>query len=302
MDDTVQVKSEKLSVTVRSLEDASRSDLGRAWRRCSRMAKQQAGNFYYAFIFLPAEQRRGIEALYAFCRAGDDAVDNEQDDSTSLLQRLRHKLDICYRGCYIDDLTLALAHAAREFNFEKQHFDNLLLGIESDLTVRRYTIFEDLRLYCYRVASTVGLLCLQIFGCDNPQSRLYAENLGMGMQLTNILRDIREDFERDRIYLPLEDLERFSILDKELFLPSNAHRLKELVRLEAERAESFFTEAEGYLEPWMRRKLFAAAIMGAIYRRILSEIIKLDQFDHRAELSGADKLSIARRIFNEAFM
>ncbi len=302
MDDAAQVKSKKTSVKVRSLDDASRSDLGRAWRRCSRMAKQQAGNFYYAFIFLPTEQRRGIEALYAFCRAGDDAVDDEQDDSTSLLQRLRHKLDICYRGCYIDDLTLTLAHAVREFNFDRQHFDDLLLGIESDLTVKRYTTFEDLRLYCYRVASTIGLLCLQIFGCDNPQSRLYAENLGLGMQLTNILRDIREDFERDRIYIPLEDLESSGILDEELFSPSNAHRLKELVRWEAERAESFFSEADSYLEPGMRRKLFAAAIMGAIYRRILSEIINLDQFDHRAELSGAAKLSIARRIFNEAFL
>ena len=256
---------------VRSLGDASREDLLRAWRYSSKLAKQRAGNFYYAFIFMPVNQRRGIEALYAFCRAGDDAVDEEHGDRAGLVNRLRRRLDICYRNCWVDDLTLSLTHAINSFGFERRHFDDLLLGIESDLTVKRYPTFNDLRLYCYRVASTVGLHCLKIFGCDNSRSRSYAENLGLGMQLTNILRDVREDFNRGRIYLPQEDLQRFGITDQELFSHSNAHLLKELIHWEA-----------------------------AIYRRILTKITELDQFEHRVELSGSDKLSIARRVFSEA--
>jgi len=307
MDSVVQIEVDPYQDSIRPLSDASPVDLARARRNCAELAKLAAGNFYYAFIFMPAVQRFGIEALYAFCRAGDDVVDapgtspenaegSNAENKLNMLTRLRRRLDLCYQGFYVDDLTLSLSDALGRFRFERDHFDDLMTGIETDITVKRYPTFGDLRLYCYRVASTIGLLCLKIFGCDTSQSRQYAENLGIGMQLTNILRDIREDLDRDRIYLPGEDLERFGIDESELFIPANSDRLVKLVRWEAERAESFFQQADSCLEPGMNRTLFPARIMGSIYRAILDRIKSMNRFDSRVELSKSAKLTIARRI------
>ena len=294
---TEKVKTDKL----KTLAEATSSELATAKKMCAGLAKREAGNFYYAFIFMPEEQRAGIEALYAFCRAGDDSVDNEKSQEPDLLESFRRRLDLCYNGQYLDDLTLALAWAIERFKFDRKHFDNLLLGIESDLFVKRYETFDELSLYCYRVASTVGLLCLRIFGCDTPESRLYAEKLGIGMQLTNILRDIREDYDRDRIYFPREDLVRFGINDGDIFAADYRENLRKLVLCEASRAENFFVEAESHLTEETNKPLFPARIMAAIYREILSKIVVLDCFDRRVELTNLIKLSIARRIFEEVF-
>ena len=286
---------------IKSLDDAPDDELKEAWRKCREIAKRAAGNFYYAFIFMPKAQRRGIEAVYAFCRLGDDAVDDECRDRAGLLARLQQRLDLCYRGLYNDLQTLALSHAVRQFGFERRHFDELLSGVESDLTVTRYPTFSELRYYCYRVASTIGFLCLKIFGCDTVKSRQYAENLGIAMQITNILRDLKEDYERGRIYLPQEDLEKYGIAESELLAPSNRERLIELVRWEAERADGYFEKADSYLSHSLSKTLFPARIMGAIYRRILDKIRGLRSFNRRAELSGKEKLRIARSVFRETF-
>jgi len=285
---------------VRSLEQATAESLDRAWRSSAEIARRAAGNFYYAFIFLPVDKRRGTEALYAFCRVGDDLADDARSGKTARLEGLRRRLDLCYSGKYCDDLTLALADAVRRFGFERGHMDELLLGIESDLTVTRYQTFTELRLYCYRVASTVGLLCLKVFDCDTSAARSYAENLGIGMQLTNILRDLYEDHSRGRIYLPQDELVRFGISDGSLFTPENRPCLVELVRWEVQRAEQFFETAEAALTPELSTPLFAARIMGAVYRRILHRIAELDRFDRRVELPKREKLSIARSIFRES--
>ena len=288
--------------SARSIEDADALELAEARRKCAEIVRNSASNFYYAFVFLPEDQRYGIEALYAFCRAGDDAADASSDsDSTGLIDRLQRRLDLCYKGMYIDDLTLSLADAVKRFKFDKQHFNDLLLGIKSDLTVKRYSTFDDLYRYCYLVASTVGLLCLKIFGCDNPQSRKYAENLGIGMQITNILRDLKEDMDRDRIYLPLVDLEKFDLTEENLFEPAQHRKLVELVRWEVKRAEDFFQLADSYLQPEMLKPLFPARIMGVIYSKILDRIGKTDRYDKRVELSTAEKFSLARHIFVKAF-
>ena len=288
--------------SARPIEDADAVELAEARRKCAKIVKDSASNFYYAFVFLPEDQRYGIEALYAFCRVGDDAADaSSAGDSTGLIETLQHKLDLCYKGMYVDDLTLALADAVKRFTFDRQHFNDLLLGIKSDLTVKRYSTFDDLRLYCYRVASTVGLLCLKIFGCDNPQSRKYAENLGIGMQITNILRDMKEDMDRDRIYLPLDDLKKFNLTEENLFDPAQHRNLVELVKWEVKRAEDFFHRAEGYLQPEMLKPLFPARIMGIIYKEILEKIGKTDRYDIRVELSTTEKFSLARHIFIKAF-
>jgi len=284
---------------ISKLEGASAEELNRAWQHCAIITRRHAGNFYYAFIFMPAEKRRAIQALYAFCRIGDDAVDEAQGDPRKIIELLRYKLDLCYNGRYIDELTLALSHAIKQYAFEKKHFEELLLGIEMDLSVNRYQTFDELRVYCYRVASTVGLLCLKIFDCDTENSRQYAESLGIGMQLTNILRDIREDIDRDRIYIPLEDLERFGVKESDLVNRVNNKDIKDLVNWEAERAGSFFTEAENCLTHGMRRKLYPAMIMGDIYREILNKIVADDKLEKRVELTRKDKIKIARRIITD---
>ncbi len=287
------------------LENASQKEMKQAWKSCAQIAKLSAGNFYYAFMFLPEHKRQGIEALYAFCRAGDDLaddiIDGDSKDDANLREllfvRLRDKLDLCYQGKYSNDQMLALCDAIDKFRFDRIHFDELLTGLESDLIIKRYTTFDELRLYCYRVASTVGLLCLKIFECDTVASRSYAEYLGIGMQITNILRDIHEDLDRDRIYIPQEDLKRFDLTDENLFDSENADKLKELVHFEAERALDYFAKADAELTPEMHSPLIVARIMQAIYLTILDRIMLLDKFDERVELSKWDKLKIARQVY-----
>ena len=286
-------------INIHKLEDASPAMLEEAWKSSAEIARKNAGNFYYAFIFLPASQRHGIEALYAFCRTGDDFSDEIGGDKERLFEIFRERLDLCFRGLYCDKLTLSLAHAVDKFQFDRMHFDEMLEGLESDLTVTSYPTFEKLRQYCYRVASTVGLLCLKIFSCDNEASRRYAENLGIAMQLTNILRDLREDLDRGRIYIPQTDLQRFGFNDQKLFAADKAESLLKLVQFEAERAESFFSAAEAELTPKLISPLIAARIMGGIYKRILAGIVKQKKFDKRVELSRWDKMAIAKGVVAE---
>ncbi len=287
-------------MTDKALDSADSREIEEAWKHCADVARRAAGNFYYAFLFLPRELRRGIYALYAFLRAGDDAADDDSNgDPQTLLLRLRQRLDLVYSGRYCDRLTLALAQAHRRFIFPREPFEEMFRGLEMDLTIKRYPTFADLRLYCYRVASTVGLLCLRIFGADTPEARRYAENLGIGMQLTNILRDLREDQQRGRIYLPAEDLARFNLPEEEIFAASRAAQLRELVLWESQRTREYFQEAERWLPRELRGKLAVAQIMGAIYKAILDRIAAADRFDRRVELSRREKIAIGYRVLAE---
>ena len=291
--------------TLRSVSEATEEELKRAWDSCARIAHENAGNFYYAFIFLPQQKRQGIEALYAFCRAGDDIADDlviqmDSDDvKRDIFANLRTKLDQCYDGKFSDDKTLALCKAIERFKLKKEHFLDLLTGLESDLYVNRYETFAELELYCYRVASTVGLLCLNIFECDTDESRKYAEYLGIGMQITNILRDLKEDLDRDRIYLPQEDLSEFGFDDNNLFDKKRNGDLKKLVMFESERAQQFFTKADDQLNSENRSPLVVARIMKAIYQKILEHVLELKDFTQRVELSRWDKLKTAHQIFRD---
>lgn len=285
---------------IKRLEDATTAQLRQAWQYCALASRQAAGNFYYAFIFLPRDRRRGIQSLYAFLRAGDDAVDSESADKTELLSKVKNRLDLCYKGYFSDNLTLALAHAIRKFNFPREHFYDMFLGLKADLTLKRYETFSELQQYCYRVASTVGLLCLKIFDADTREARIYAENLGIGMQLTNILRDLKEDFGRDRIYLPAEDLRKFGLDDSGMFSQDNQHKLRKLVLWEAERADSFYETASREFPKDLRRRLIAASIMGRIYQTILQRIKTAKYHDERIELSRREKLAIGYKVITES--
>ncbi len=269
-----------------------------------RFATPRVTNFYYSFMFLPREKRRAIEAVYAFARRGDDIVDSglAPDEADRQIARYRKALDACYteQGVALEEPELAaLSESIREFKIPRQPFEDLILGLEMDLNGARYETFDDLSLYCYRVASTIGLIAIEIFGYTNPRTRDYAVNLGKAMQLVNILRDIQSDAQRGRIYLPREDLDQFGVRPGELLSGVYNDPFIELMQLEGDRARHFFSVARQLLPPQDRRSMVAAEIMAAIYWRILGRIQKrrYNVFGERVRLPGPEKLWIALSVY-----
>jgi len=261
-------------------------------------------NFYYSFLFLPREKRRAIEAVYAFARRGDDVADSglTPEEASREIARYRQALDACYaeQGSPASDLELrALAESIRRFSIPRQPFEDLILGLEMDLRPTRYETFADLSLYCYRVASTIGLISIQVFGYRNPRACDYAVNLGIALQLVNILRDIQSDARRGRIYLPREDLERFGVRPGQLLSGAYNDPFIELMQFECDRACHYFDLARQMLSPEDRRAMVAAEIMAAIYWRILARIQKrcYNVFGERVCLSRPLKFWTALSVY-----
>ena len=269
-----------------------------------RFATPRLTNFYYSFVFLPPQKRRAIEAVYAFARRGDDLVDSglAPDEAGRQMVRYRKALEACYAepGAALEDVELAaLAESIREFKIPRQPFEDLILGLEMDLNGARYETFDDLLLYCYRVASTIGLIAIEIFGYTNPSTRDYAVNLGQAMQLVNILRDIQSDAQRGRIYLPREDLEQFGVRPGELLSGVCKDSFIELMQFQCDRARHFFSLARQLLPLQDRRSMVAAEIMAATYWRILGRIQKrrYNVFGKRVRLRAPEKLWIALSVY-----
>lgn len=176
-----------------------------------KLARAAASNFYYSFLLLPRSERHAINNVYAFCRLLDDVVDEDQTgrDPYAELEYWRGEVEACYQGSPASEFGEQLLGSIEEFDLPKQPFLDLIDGMEMDLKWHSYQTFADLREYCYRAASAVGLICIEIFGYESARTREYAVNLGLALQLTNILRDLKEDIARGRIYIPVEDLERF---------------------------------------------------------------------------------------------
>lgn len=243
-------------------------------------------NFYYSFLVLPAEKRHAIVAVWDFCRAVDDAVDEagSADPARRELTRWRAELAAAYgRGTPGTPQGLALAPLVPRFGLPRESFDALIDGVEMDLTTCRYETFAHLYEYCIRVASAVGLICLEIFGYRDPAARQYASDLGVALQLTNILRDVPEDFARGRLYIPLEDLRTHGCseedLRQEIARAGSGVRsaaLKAVLRGQGERAREYYRRAAMALPRGDARRLVAAEIMGAIYRAILTGIERRD--------------------------
>jgi phytoene synthase len=261
-------------------------------------------NFYYSFLFLPRAKRCAIEAVYAFARRGDDLVDSglEPDDARRQIARYRVALDACYagQGAALEEPELAaLAESIQRFKIPRQPFEDLILGLEMDLFKARYETFDDLSHYCYRVASTIGLIAIEIFGYTNPRTRDYALNLGKAMQLVNILRDIRSDAQRGRIYLPREDLDRFGLRPEDLLSGAYNDAFVELMQFEGDRARQFFNLARQLLPPQDRRAMVAAEIMAAIYWRLLGRIQnrRYNVFGEQVRLPAPEKLWIAVSVY-----
>ena len=268
------------------------------YARCAEITRRSTSNFYYAFMLLPAERRRALHAVYAFCRFIDDIADDESTgDAASLLSHWREELDRVYSGTPTRAISRALADTARQFNIPRKYFEDIIAGVEMDLTRKRFANFEDLRLYCYRVASAVGLICIEIFGYTNPAARTYAEKLGIAFQITNILRDVKEDAGRNRIYLPLEDLARFGVTEDEILHRVYSPNFVRLMEFEAARAQEFYREAEAALPAEDRSSLLTAEAMRLIYGALLERIVRSNYrvLDRRHSLPAPLKLYLVGR-------
>ena len=283
------------------LEDGIGGDitsLDADYERCAQVTRRSRSSFYYAFILLPPERRRALHAVYAFCRFIDDIADDESiREPAMLLKRWREELDRVYAGTPTRALSRALADSARRFKIPRDLFEEIINGVEMDLSRKRYQSWDELRPYCYRVASALGLICIEIFGYRNPSAKLYAENLGLALQLTNILRDVREDAERGRIYLPLEDLARFNVSEDEILGGVYSPNFVSLMDFEARRARELYALAQSELAPEDRATLLTAEAMRLIYAALLERIIKSNYrvLDRRHSLSAPHKLYLVGR-------
>jgi phytoene synthase len=256
-------------------------------------------SFYYSFSLLPKQKREAIHTVYAFCRYTDDIVDEGSDPHSKvvLLRRWRMELGRALKGRSAYPLLNQLNTTARKFNIPVDHFYDLIRGMEMDLGKTRYATFEELRNYCMLVASSVGLMCRQIFGYLNDSTREYAINLGIALQLTNILRDIKEDSRRGRIYLPLEDLRRFGCTEEDLLACRYTPEFVTMMRFECDRASRYFDMARDALRNEDKRFFFAARIMWSIYAHTLQRIKRSNYnvFERRISISSLMKLLIAFR-------
>ena len=239
---------------------------------------RRATSFYYSFLALPVEKRQAIIAVWDFCRAVDDAVDEAPDgEPARALARWREELAGLFEGR--EPLTpegRGLRPFLQRFNLPRSAFDDLIDGVAMDLDHHRYETFETLRQYCLRVASAVGLICVEIFGYRDIRTRDYAVELGIALQLTNIVRDVAVDLARGRVYLPLEDLARFGCREEDLRAGVVTPAVRSLLTFQCERARQYYRRAEETLPRTDARGLVAARIMAAIYLELLKAIERAD--------------------------
>jgi phytoene synthase len=257
----------------------------------------RATTFYYSFLALPAVKRDAVIAVWDFCRAVDDAVDEPAaGDPAGELSRWRAEVSRLYAGTQpITPQGVALQPVIQRFHLPRAAFDDLIDGVAMDLDHRRYQTFDQLRQYCVRVASAVGLMCVEIFGYRDVRSRDYAIELGIALQLTNIIRDVESDMKRGRLYLPLDDLQRFGCREQDLESGVMTDAVRNLLQFECARAREYYGKAERTLPKSDARRLVAAQIMGAIYLELLGSIERggYDVFGGRIRISRPRQALIA---------
>jgi 15-cis-phytoene synthase len=259
----------------------------------AKITRQSKSNLALAFISLGRERKRDITVFYAFCRVIDDIADSAQLDVAQKQLRLmawRERL----RGACADEPLLAreVRSLIDKYSLPIDLLEEVIAGVEMDLSISRYGAFEELRVYCYRVASAVGLVSIEIFGYRNVRCKEYALELGLALQMTNIIRDVGKDLRSGRIYLPQEDLARFGYSETELQNRQHNERFVRLMEFEAARAREFFSRAAAALPSEDRRAMVPAEIMSSIYRGLLRRM-ELDQFrvfEKEYRLSGLEKV------------
>jgi phytoene synthase len=261
--------------------------LEQSYRYCRSIARRRAKNFYYSFLLLPRDQRYAMCAVYAFMRYCDDLSD-EPGASREPLERWRTALDHALAGQYDGHPTLPAFHdTVQRYHIPHQYFHEMIDGVSSDLQPRRIQTFDELYRYCYQVASVVGLTTIHIFGFDSPAALPLAERCGVAFQLTNILRDVREDLNRGRIYLPQEDLGRFGVSAENL----NSGKFVDLMRFEAARARAYYQESQPLLGMVHSRSRSSLWALIEIYSRLLAKIeaSNYDVLSRRIALSPLEK-------------
>jgi 15-cis-phytoene synthase len=275
---------------------------------CSRLTRKSRSNFYYAFLALPRARRQALYAVYAFCRTVDDIADQEGPGDTAARRReldeWRAEIGRCYEagGEPRHPIARRLASAVRGYPVPRDALEAIVDGVEMDLDGRAYETEEDLYPYCYRVASAVGLCCIEIFGAAEPGARPYAVNLGIALQLTNIIRDVGADMRGGRIYLPREDLRKFGVTVDDLRAGRHTREFVLLMEHEAERARRYYRAAREAYPVNDARALVPAEIMGQIYRALLDEVEARDfrVFGERITVPTRRKVAIALRCWAAA--
>jgi len=266
---------------------------------CQDKAAKSGSSFYYSFRFLPPDRRRAITALYAFCREVDDIADEVSDlnIARAKLGWWRAELANLFQGHPQHPVTKALAPATTAFSVDQARLNEIIDGMEMDLTHHRYNDFASLKLYCHRVAGVVGQLSAGIFGYSNPRTLDYAENLGLAFQMTNIIRDVGEDARRDRIYLPQDEMAKFGVSTADVLAARHSLPFVSLMAFQCQRAKSLYDAAFEALSPEDRRPQRPGLIMSAIYRTLLQEIERDDfmVLTQRTSLTPMRKLWIAWR-------
>ena len=277
------------------------TELDRAYDLCRRITKSEAKNFYYAFRTLPHRKRRAIYAAYAFFRRVDDVVDGDASIEVKRKQ-LEQARTFMEPDRSVDDpdlVLLALKHAIDEHSIPTSYFGDFVDGIEMDLVQTRYCDFEELRSYCYGVASAVGLISIAVFGYTDPKAKEYAVDLGLAMQLTNVLRDIREDAGRDRIYIPTDELSAYGYSETDLLSGTTNDAFRELMSFQVERARQYFRSGLKLIPLVSAESRACPSALASVYSAILDRIeaSEYDVFSRRIGLSPVEKLLMVSRLW-----
>ncbi len=242
---------------------------------CEDKTRQSGSSFYYSFMFLHRDKRRAITALYAFCREVDDVVDECSDENVArtTLNWWRTEVASVFEGNPQHPVCQALVPIVKQFNISQEQLLEIIDGMEMDLDHSRYADFKSLQLYCYRVASVVGLLAAEIFGYSDRKTLKYAHDLGIAFQLTNIIRDVGEDARRGRIYLPMDELQQFGVTAADILNAKESESFQELMKFQIERAQRYYRQALDQLPAVDRKAQRTGLIMAAIYRATLDEVV-----------------------------
>lgn len=243
---------------------------------CKQKTKESHSSFLSAFIFLKKEKREALTALYAYCREVDDIADEclDHEIASKKLNWWREEVERLFKGAPQHPVSKALHPFLSHFNLSKNYFIEIIDGMEMDVKFNRYESFEQLELYCYRVASCVGILSAHIFGFKNKDTLTFAKNLGIALQLTNIIRDLGEDARRGRIYIPLDELKKLDVSEEEIISLKNSEKIKILVQNQSDRAKKFYDLASKTLPIEDKKSQKISLVMGNIYYVLLKEIVK----------------------------
>ncbi len=260
--------------------------------------KNSKSSFYYAFNLLPAIKRDAMNIVYAFCRETDDIVDENNDKLDSKYQKLvkwRTELENAFENKSEYLLLNKFANVSKQFNIPHEHCFELIKGMEMDLIKNRYKNFDELYQYCYRVASTVGLICVEIFGYKHESAKQFAIDLGIALQLTNIIRDVSKDAKENRIYLPLDELERFGYSEEDILKRNYNYNFIELMEFQSSRAKCYFENATRDLDLDDKPSMFAARAMQHIYFKLLEKIVnaKYDVYNKNIKATKFEKVGIS---------